>query len=92
MEHMGWLSLLPPIIAVLLAVITKNVIISLFSGVYVGVLMLVGGRPLEATMQTIGEFMFPQVRPILYKRKCLKMICMPLSAITASPQRKSPTV
>ncbi|MBV6683942.1 Na+/H+ antiporter NhaC family protein [Rossellomorea sp. RS05] len=61
MEHMGWLSLLPPIIAVLLAVITKNVIISLFSGVYVGVLMLVGGRPLEATMQTIGEFMFPQV-------------------------------
>lgn len=61
MEHMGWLSLVPPIVAVILAVITKNVIVSLFTGVYVGVLILVGGRPLEATMETIGNFLFPQV-------------------------------
>lgn len=61
MEHMGWLSLVPPLVAVILAIITKNVIISLFSGVYVGVLILVGGRPLEATMETIGNFLFPQV-------------------------------
>lgn len=61
MEHMGWVSLVPPVVAVILAVITKNVIISLFSGVYVGVLILVGGRPLEATMETIGNFLFPQV-------------------------------
>ena len=61
MEHMGLISLLPPIIAVILAMITKNVIISLFSGVYVGVLILVGGRPLEATMETIGNYLFPQV-------------------------------
>ena len=61
MEHMGLLSLLPPIIAVILAMITKNVIISLFSGVYVGVLVLVGGRPFEATMETIGNYLFPQV-------------------------------
>jgi Na+/H+ antiporter NhaC len=61
LEHMGIVSLLPPIIAVILAIITKNVIISLFSGVYIGVLILVGGRPLEATMQTIGNYLFPQV-------------------------------
>lgn len=61
MEHVGWVSLVPPIVAVILAVITKNVIVSLFSGVYVGVLILVGGRPLEATMETIGNFLFPQV-------------------------------
>ena len=61
MEHMGWVSLVPPVVAVILAVITKNVIFSLFSGVYVGVLILVGGRPLEATMETIGNFLFPQV-------------------------------
>lgn len=61
MEHMGWVSLVPPIVAVILAVITKNVIVSLFSGVYIGVLILVGGRPLEATMETIGNFIFPQV-------------------------------
>lgn len=61
MEHMGWVSLVPPLVAVILAVITKNVIVSLFSGVYIGVLILVGGRPLEATMETIGNFLFPQV-------------------------------
>jgi len=61
MEHMGIVSLIPPIIAVILAIVTKNVVISLFSGVYIGVLILVGGRPLEATMETIGNYLFPQV-------------------------------
>lgn len=61
MDHMGVVSLIPPIIAVILAIVTKNVIVSLFSGVYIGVLILVGGRPLEATMEVIGNFIFPQV-------------------------------
>lgn len=61
MDHMGLVSLIPPIIAVILAILTKNVIVSLFSGVYIGVLILVGGRPLEATMEVIGNFIFPQV-------------------------------
>ncbi|MBS4193230.1 Na+/H+ antiporter NhaC family protein [Bacillus sp. FJAT-49705] len=61
MEHMGWVSLVPPIIAVVLAIITKNVIVSLFSGAYIGVLILVGGHPLKATMETIGNYFFPLV-------------------------------
>ncbi|WP_066190509.1 MULTISPECIES: Na+/H+ antiporter NhaC family protein [Gracilibacillus] len=61
MEHMGWLSIIPPILAVVLAIITKNVIISLFLGVYAGVLIMVGGNPLTATTETIGSFLFPQV-------------------------------
>ena len=61
MEHMGLLSLIPPIIAVILAIITKNVIISLFSGVFVGVLILVGGNPLTATTGVIGDYLFPQL-------------------------------
>ncbi len=61
MDHMGVISLIPPIIAVVLAIVTKNVIVSLFSGVYIGVLILVGGRPLEATMEVIGNYIFPQV-------------------------------
>ncbi|MCZ2257733.1 Na+/H+ antiporter NhaC family protein [Sporosarcina sp. G11-34] len=61
MEHMGLVSLIPPIVAVILAILTKNVIISLFSGVYIGVLILVGGHPIEATMETIGNYLFPQV-------------------------------
>ena len=61
LEHMGIVSLLPPIIAVILAIVTKNVVISLFSGVYIGVLILVGGHPLEATMETIENYLFVQV-------------------------------
>ncbi len=61
MEHMGIVSLIPPIIAVILAIVTKNVVISLFSGVYIGVLILVGGHPLEATMETIENYLFVQV-------------------------------
>lgn len=58
---MGWISLIPPIIAVILAIVTKNVIISLFSGVYIGVLILAGGNPIEATLNTIGNYLFPTV-------------------------------
>lgn len=61
MEHMGLLSLIPPIIAVILAIVTKNVLISLFSGVFAGVLILVGGNPLSATTGVIGEYLFPQL-------------------------------
>ncbi|ALC89332.1 sodium:proton exchanger [Bacillus sp. FJAT-18017] len=59
MEHMGWISLIPPIIAVVLAIITKNVIVSLFSGAFIGVLILMGGNPIKATTETIGNYFFP---------------------------------
>lgn len=61
MEHMGLLSLIPPLVAVILAILTKNVIISLFSGVFVGILLLVGGNPLTATTGMIGDYLFPQL-------------------------------
>ncbi|ARK21165.1 sodium:proton exchanger [Sporosarcina sp. P26b] len=61
MDHMGILSLLPPLVAVILAIISKNVIIALFSGVFIGVLLLVGGNPLTATTSTIGDYLFPQL-------------------------------
>ncbi|WP_228548325.1 Na+/H+ antiporter NhaC family protein [Sporosarcina obsidiansis] len=58
---MGILSLLPPLVAVILAIISKNVIIALFSGVFIGVLLLVGGNPLTATTTAIGDYLFPQL-------------------------------
>ncbi|WP_088006840.1 Na+/H+ antiporter NhaC family protein [Indiicoccus explosivorum] len=61
MEHMGFLSLIAPIVAVILAVVTKNVLISLFFGVFSGVLILSGGNPLQATTGTIGEYLFLQL-------------------------------
>ncbi|AOV06789.1 Na+/H+ antiporter NhaC family protein [Sporosarcina ureilytica] len=61
MEHLGWVSLIPPILAVILAIVTKNVLVSLFSGAFIGVLILVGGNPLKATTETIGNYYFPIV-------------------------------
>jgi len=44
--HYGILSLLPPLIAILLAIMTKEVIPSLFIGLWVAGTMLVGGNPI----------------------------------------------
>ncbi|MBN8252723.1 hypothetical protein [Priestia flexa] len=40
MEHMGWISLIPAVIAVVLALISKNVILSLFMGALSGIVIL----------------------------------------------------
>ncbi|AFG35244.1 Na+/H+ antiporter [Fervidobacterium pennivorans DSM 9078] len=48
MEHYGWLSLLPPVITVALALLTKEVIFSLFTGVFVGYLIVNGWNPVTA--------------------------------------------
>lgn len=36
----GWLSLVPPVVAIMLAFITKNVILSLFLGIFVGAFII----------------------------------------------------
>jgi Na+/H+ antiporter NhaC len=50
MEHYGWLSLLPPIITVVLALLTKEVVFSLFTGVFVGYLIVNNWNPVMALM------------------------------------------
>lgn len=49
----GFLSLLPPIIAIILAIRTKQVFISLLLGIYVGYLVLADFNPLSGAMKTI---------------------------------------
>ncbi|MGF7060191.1 Na+/H+ antiporter NhaC family protein [Brassicibacter mesophilus] len=61
MEHMGFLSLIPPILAIVFAIITKNVIISLFLGSFVGILILSNGMLITATKTMIGEYLFTQL-------------------------------
>ncbi|KQL56623.1 MULTISPECIES: Na+/H+ antiporter NhaC family protein [Bacillaceae] len=61
MEHMGFISLIPPLIAIGLAITTKNVLVSLFTGLFAGVLLLTSGNPITATTETIGEYLFPQL-------------------------------
>jgi Na+/H+ antiporter NhaC len=60
MEHYGFLSLLPPIIAVLLAVRYRNVIVALFSGVLIGTLVLANWNPIAALSMTIKDYIFKQ--------------------------------
>jgi Na+/H+ antiporter NhaC len=52
----GWLSLLPPLLAIALALIFKEVVISLFAGVWLGALIVAGFNPIEATMRSIDRY------------------------------------
>ena len=50
MENFGAWGLLPPILTITLAFITKDVIVSLFLGILSGALILAGGNPFVAIM------------------------------------------
>lgn len=52
----GWLSLLPPLAAIALALITREVILSLFAGIWLGALFLMDFNPVTATMVSLDEF------------------------------------
>lgn len=56
----GFWSILPPIIAIVLALITKEVISSLFIGIFAGALIFVGGNPIKAT-ETLYELMTAKI-------------------------------
>ncbi len=50
MENFGIWGLLPPILTITLAFITKDVIVSLFLGIFSGALIVAGGNPIVAIM------------------------------------------
>lgn len=52
----GWLSVLPPLIAIGLALAFKDVLLSLFLGVFGGALILFEWNPLTAFARTIDHF------------------------------------
>jgi len=49
----GILSLLPPLVAIILAIWTKRVVLALFAGVWIGGLMIAGWNPVTGTTQTL---------------------------------------
>ena len=55
----GWFSLLPPILAIALALIFREVIMALFAGVWLGALAVAGFNPLTATWRLIDSFIVP---------------------------------
>ena len=57
----GWTSVLPPVIAIALALVFKEVVISLFVGIWAGALMFAGLNPITASMRTVDRFIVPAV-------------------------------
>ena len=53
MDNYGFLSLIPPIIAVILAIRTKQVFISLLTGIFFGGLIIGNWNPFQGILLTI---------------------------------------
>lgn len=53
MEHYGWLSLLPPIIAIVLAIRTRQVYLSLLTGIWLGWIVIEQGNLLTGTFAMV---------------------------------------
>ena len=60
MEY-GILSILPPLIAIGLALITKQTILSLVVGLWVGTTILCGWNPLEGFPAMISDYFIPNI-------------------------------
>lgn len=54
MENYGLLSLLPPVLAIGLALVTRQVFLSLLAGLWLGFVILAGGNPLTGTFAAIN--------------------------------------
>ncbi len=61
METYGFLSVLPPLLAIVLSVITKNVLISLFLGLFLGTTILANWNPFNGYFIFLKDFIFQQV-------------------------------
>lgn len=53
MEHIGPLSLLPPVLAIALAIYTRQVFLSLLAGIWLGFTILAKWNPLQGTFDTL---------------------------------------
>jgi len=53
----GWLTLLPPLVAIVFALIFREVIVSLFIGIWLGALLLNDWNPFTATLRSFDQFL-----------------------------------
>lgn len=49
----SWLSILPPLLAIVLAIRTKQVFLSLFAGIYLGYVIMAGGHLLKGLVDSL---------------------------------------
>ncbi|MBQ7284062.1 MAG: sodium:proton exchanger [Oscillospiraceae bacterium] len=59
--YYGILSLIPIIVTIGLVLWTKNVLVSLFAGVFSGALIICNYAPMEALKATIGDYIIPRL-------------------------------
>jgi Na+/H+ antiporter NhaC len=57
----GWFSLLPPLMAILMALVFREVVSALFAGVWIGALAVAGFNPLTGTWRLIDQFVIPEI-------------------------------
>lgn len=55
----GWISILPPLFAIVLALVFREVVVSLFAGVWLGAFFWTGLNPLSAVLRTMDTFALP---------------------------------
>ncbi len=55
----AWYSIVPPLVAILLALVFREVLAALFAGVWLGALAVAGFNPLAATWRTVDTFVVP---------------------------------
>ncbi|MBN1301401.1 MAG: Na+/H+ antiporter NhaC family protein [Melioribacteraceae bacterium] len=57
----GWLSIIPPLLAILLALIVRQVVTALLAGIYAGALFIYDFNPLAALLRVADTFMVDAV-------------------------------
>ncbi|MEW6457009.1 MAG: Na+/H+ antiporter NhaC family protein [Acidobacteriota bacterium] len=84
MESFGWLSIIPPLVAIALALITRHIYISLFLGIYSGELIISKGRIFYSFYLTLEEIL-----NVFSKKENVQVIffCMLVGSLIALAQR-----
>src|SRR6056297_427922 len=57
MEAYGWLALVPPVLAIVLAIWTRQVFVSLFLGIFAGATIIAGWNPLEGLLNSFSTYL-----------------------------------
>ena len=55
----GWFSIIPPLVAIVFALVFREVVTALFAGVWLGALMVADFNPIDGTWRLIDEFLVP---------------------------------
>jgi len=75
-ESFGFLSVVPPILTIILSILTRNVILSLGLGAFSGMLILSHYNPFQATLSLISEQIFQQIASPSNNQVLIVIVCI----------------